>query len=106
MHSSGGLLGFLYQYARLMHDVVKAWIELRKGYSDELEAMSDPARLAEILREVDDREAGRLFRALLELADVSQRLSKINELELEELQELEEKLRRVCDRLEELTKEG
>ena len=76
-----------------MQDVVKAWMELRRSYSGELEAMSNPARLAEILREIDDREAGRLFRALLELADVSQKLSKINELELEE------KLRKVCDRL-------
>ena len=105
MKDTDKLLGFLYHYVKHMHEFVRGWIELKKEYSDELETVSNPARLAEVLRNMDDREADKLFKALLELAGISQTLSKVSELELEELIELEKKLGEVHRELEKLVKE-
>ena len=103
MKDAERLMMFLREYAELLLNVVRAWIKIKKDYSDEVSALMNPEKLASILEGVKDEEAGKVFKVFLELASVAASFSKIGELEVDELEELQKRLERIVSTLRSVT---
>jgi len=104
MSESGRFLEFLHELTELMLTLVKGWRKLREKYDKELQAFSDPTQMAMMVRSLTDDEAGKVLKAFVELSSIATRFSKIGELEIDELKDIEDSLNNVLKRLSVFTK--
>lgn len=97
-------LKFLYELTDLMLTLVKDWRRLKEKYNKELQAFSDPTQMSKIMQDLTDEEAGKVLKAFLELSSIATRFSKMSELEIDELRDLEKTLDNILKRLSAFSK--
>jgi len=97
------LLEFLRELTKFMLTIVENWRRIREQYADEWRAFNSPSEMLSAVRNLSDEEAGRILKAFMELSSIATR-SKIGELEIEEMREMESALKEVIKRLSTLSK--
>ncbi len=97
------LLEFLQELTKLLLTIVEGWRKIREQYDSEWRAFNNPSEMLSAVRDLPDEEAGRILKAFIELSSIATRFSKIGELEIEEMRELENALKDVLKRLSALS---
>ena len=93
------LLEFLQELIKLMLTIVEGWRKIRERYNDEWRAFSNPSEMLSVVRNLSDEDTGRILRTFIELSNIATRFSKMGELEIEEIRELENTLKDVLKRI-------
>ena len=97
------LLEFLRELTKFMLTIVENWRRIREQYADEWRAFNNPSEMLSAVRNLSDEEAGRILKAFMELSSIATRFSKIGELEIEEMREIEHALKEALKRLSTLS---
>ena len=93
------LYDFFIELLELVRYMIRRWIELHEKYGNVINSVRDIKVFLKYADQLDEASMGRLFRAILDLATISEKFPKLIELNVDELREIEKKIDNILNTL-------
>ena len=95
------LIEFLEKVFEFSKETLEKWSILQSEYKDVIEIITDNERFAQFVTSMNDKDAAKVFKAILILSTISGKLAKLMELGDEEFKEIRSKIDLILKTLKE-----